>query len=162
MVEMRQAMAAVSMKKDDDPISLFEQISGTDNRFQNAALTMSDEEKIATILMAAPKEYITLLPAQQRQKGANFKLDDLQEAMLAQLRQTHNITSQNRVKEQKSDWLPSQESVTTVRRQDTEQTTALMKGQDKDAEDAAEEAAEAAEKEEDEAPARRTAATAAK
>jgi hypothetical protein len=55
MVEMRQAMAAVLMKKDEDPCSLFEQISGIDNRFQRAAMTMSDEEKIATILMATPK-----------------------------------------------------------------------------------------------------------
>ena len=34
MVEMRQAMNGVSMKKDDDPSTLFEQISGIDNRFQ--------------------------------------------------------------------------------------------------------------------------------
>jgi hypothetical protein len=56
---------------------------------------MSDEEKIATILMAAPKEYIILLTTKQRQKGVNLKLDDLQEAMLAQLKQTHNITEQS-------------------------------------------------------------------
>jgi hypothetical protein len=95
LVEMRHAVAAVSMKKDDDPSSLFEQISGIDNRFQNAALTMLDEEKIATILMAAPKKYITLLTAEQRQKGVNLKLDDLQEAMLARWRQTHNSTEQS-------------------------------------------------------------------
>jgi hypothetical protein len=90
MVEMRQATNEVSMKKDDDPSSLFEQICGMDNRFQRSAIHMTDEEKIATIIMAAPKEYVTLLTSKQRQKGANLKLEDLQEAMLAQWRQTIN------------------------------------------------------------------------
>jgi Tfp pilus assembly PilM family ATPase len=94
MVEMRQAMSAVSMKKDDDPSSLFEQISGIDNRFQQPNLKMPDEEKIAVILMATPKEYVTLLTSEQRQKGASVTLDDLQEAMLAQWRQTHNSAEQ--------------------------------------------------------------------
>jgi hypothetical protein len=57
MVEMQQAMSAVSMKKDEDPSSLFEQIRGIDNRFQRAAISMTEEEKIDTILMAAPREY---------------------------------------------------------------------------------------------------------
>jgi hypothetical protein len=45
---------------------------------------ITEEEKIATILLAAPKEYVTLLTAEQRVKGVNLKLDDIQEAMLAQ------------------------------------------------------------------------------
>jgi hypothetical protein len=94
MVEMRQTLSTVSMKKDEDPSSIFEQICGIDNRFQRAAIALTEEEKIATILLAASKEYVTLLTAEQRLKGANLKLDDLQEAMLAQWRQTHNSVDQ--------------------------------------------------------------------
>jgi hypothetical protein len=94
MVEMRQAMSGVSMKKDKDPSSLFEQISGIDNRFQRPSLSMSDEEKISVILMAALKEYVTLLTSEQRQKGPSLTLDDLQGAMLAQWRHTHNSAEQ--------------------------------------------------------------------
>jgi hypothetical protein len=60
MVEMRQALSAMSIKKDEDPSSMFEHICGIDNRFQRAAIALTEEEKIATILLAALKEYVTL------------------------------------------------------------------------------------------------------
>jgi hypothetical protein len=55
LVEMRQAMAKVSMKKNEEPSVLFEKISEIENRFARSQLSITDEEKIATVLAATPK-----------------------------------------------------------------------------------------------------------
>jgi hypothetical protein len=125
------------MKKNEDPSLMFEQICGIDNRFQRAAIALTEEEKIATITMAAPKEYVTLLTAEQRIKGGNLKLDDFQEAMLAQWRQMHNSVEQTKGTE-----IRLTEFATIVNRQDIEQTTVHKNEpmEEKSMEDADEEA----------------------
>ena len=55
-VELRTAMAAVSMKKDDDPAVLFEQISVIQNKFNTAQSTIDEEELIAVVISVAPRE----------------------------------------------------------------------------------------------------------
>jgi hypothetical protein len=58
-------------------------------------LSITNEEKIVTVLAATPKEYIPLLTVEQRAQGANLTLDHLQDAMMTQCRQTHNDVAQD-------------------------------------------------------------------
>jgi hypothetical protein len=95
LVEMRQAMAKVSMKKNEEPSSLFEKICEMENRFSRSQITITDEEKIATVLAAAPNEYIPLLTAEQRAQQSNLTLDHLQDAMMTRWRQIHNDVGQD-------------------------------------------------------------------
>ena len=64
-VEARMMLNNVSMKNDDDPSVLFEQISQIQNCFGTAARTIEDGDLIATALAAAPSEYHSVLTTEQ-------------------------------------------------------------------------------------------------
>ena len=89
MIDLRRAMAAVKMNKGEDPTTIFEQIAGIENRFRNAQIKPSEQEKLAVAMMAAPAEYIPVITSEQRVKGASLQLEDLQEVMIAQYRQSY-------------------------------------------------------------------------
>ena len=80
-VEIRQALSAVSMKKEDDPVRLLEVLSGVCNRYNTATFKITNDKLIATVLEKAPKEYSTVLTCEQRAKGSNLTMKDLEEAM---------------------------------------------------------------------------------
>ena len=80
-IELRRALNAISMKKEEDPANLFEAISGIENKYNTSTFQLPEEEKIATILENAPAEYSTVLTCEQRSKGTSLKIEDLQEAM---------------------------------------------------------------------------------
>jgi hypothetical protein len=84
MVEMRQAINKMTMKKDDEPTILFDQITAISNRFRNTTVAWTDAEKIATVLSAAHVDYVQVLTAEQRVKGSKLRVLDLQETMMAQ------------------------------------------------------------------------------
>lgn len=87
-VEMRELLAKVSMKANQDPTSLFEQISAIQNRYNNASRKIDEEDLIAVILKAAPKDYQAVLTVEQRVKGDKLVLADLESAMHQHWRQT--------------------------------------------------------------------------
>ena len=87
-VEMRELLAKVSMKAHQDPTSLFEQISAIQNRYNNASRKIDEEDLIAVILKAAPKDYQAVLTVEQRVKGDKLVLADLESAMHQHWRQT--------------------------------------------------------------------------
>ena len=64
-VEARMMLNNVSMKSDDDPSVLFEQISQIQNCFGLAARTIEDGDLIATALAAAPSDYHSVLTTEQ-------------------------------------------------------------------------------------------------
>jgi hypothetical protein len=80
-IEWRRALNAVSMKKEDDPAILFEQICAIENKYNTDNYKIPKEDRIATVLEKAPKEYGTLLTVDQRSKGNNMNLEDLHDAM---------------------------------------------------------------------------------
>jgi hypothetical protein len=59
-VELRQMLASVSMKDNDDPATLFEQISAIENKYNTATNKIEEEELIAVVMSAAPKAYVSV------------------------------------------------------------------------------------------------------
>ena len=78
----------VRMKKNDDPSVLFEKIYKIQNRYNTASRKLDDEDLIATVIVAAPMEYQSLLIAEQRRLGDKLTLNDLEEAMRLYYRYT--------------------------------------------------------------------------
>jgi hypothetical protein len=91
-VELRQKLNKVSMKKGDDPAVIFEQISSIRNQFNNALITIDNDNLIAVVLDAATVEYQSVLTSEQRNKGANLTIGYLESAMTQQWRQVLGIT----------------------------------------------------------------------
>jgi hypothetical protein len=86
-------LAKVKMKKDDEPSILFEQLSAIENRFKKPGQQIPDDDLIAAVLTAAPKEYVSILTAEQRSKGIALRLTDLESAMTQHWRQTTDTLS---------------------------------------------------------------------
>jgi hypothetical protein len=86
-VELRQRLNKISMKKDTDPATLFEQVATIENRYNTATSQVQQEDLIAVILDAAPMEYKSVLTTEQRSKGSNLKLNDLETVMNQHWRQ---------------------------------------------------------------------------
>jgi hypothetical protein len=80
-IELRRALNGVSMRKEDDPALLFEQTSAIVNKFNTVNCQIPKEDRIATILEKATKEYGPVLTVEQRSKGNNLELEDLHDAM---------------------------------------------------------------------------------
>lgn len=80
-VELRQMLNKVSMKPNDDPRVIFEQISTIENRYTTATQTIETEDLIAVILDAAAKDYQAVLTCEQRVRGQSVTLLDLETAM---------------------------------------------------------------------------------
>lgn len=80
-VELRTMLNAVSMKTTEDPSVLFEQVSAIRNRYDTAAHQIDEEELIAVIMGAAPKEFISVITSEQRARGNQMTLDDLEAVM---------------------------------------------------------------------------------
>jgi hypothetical protein len=92
-VELRQMLAKVKMKKDDEPSIIFEQLSAIENRFNKPGQQIPDDDLIAAVLTAAPKDYVSILTAEQRSKGTALRLTDLESAMTQHWRQTTGTLS---------------------------------------------------------------------
>jgi hypothetical protein len=88
-VELQQALGEVSMKQKEDPAVIFEQIGSIENRYSDGTTTISNEELMAVVLNAAPKEYKSVLTTEQRIKGNALTLDDLESAMTQLYRQMY-------------------------------------------------------------------------
>jgi hypothetical protein len=86
-------LGKVKMKKDDEPSIIFEQRSAIENRFNKPGQQIPDDDLIAVVLTAAPKEYVSILTAEQRSKGTALRLTDLESAMTQHWRQTSGTLS---------------------------------------------------------------------
>jgi hypothetical protein len=64
-VELRQMLGKVKMKKDEEPSILFKQLSAIKNRFNKPGEKIPDDDLMAAVLTAAPKEYVSILTAEQ-------------------------------------------------------------------------------------------------
>lgn len=89
-VELRRALPNVSMRKDDDPAKLFEQISAIENKFNKPGNIIPEEELIAVVISSAPESYTLLLTAEERAPGNTLTLQNLEEAMTQQYRQVRS------------------------------------------------------------------------
>jgi hypothetical protein len=125
-VEMREQLTKVSMKAHQDPTTLFEQISAIQNRYNNASRKIDEEDLIAVILKAAPKDYQAVLTVEQRVKGDNLVLADLESAMHQHWRQTKANKDEDKV-EMKFHYQPSVEHAFIARRKGIKAINVLRK-----------------------------------
>lgn len=80
-VEMRQQLDKVSMKRNDNPEVLFEQLSRIKNQFVSATVKLSEADQIAVVLGKAPKEYKSVLTNLQVVLRSGLTLEDMSTAM---------------------------------------------------------------------------------
>jgi hypothetical protein len=94
--EMKAEIRKVSMKVNDDPATLFTQLTAIEQQFK---VDMDLEDKLAVILEVCPQEYKAVLTAEQRQKGNQLTENDLEDAMSQHFRSLNvgkNIQSANK------------------------------------------------------------------
>ena len=87
LVELRQRMNKVSMKKGVDPSTLFEQLSAIENQFSVPGTPMDESHMIAAILDAATDEYQAVISTERRIKGDKMTVMALEVAMSEHYRQ---------------------------------------------------------------------------
>jgi len=76
---LRCQLNQVSMRKDEDPSTLFEQIAKIEN--QCVETLLDTEEVIAVILDAAPEVYHQVLTSEQLRHGGLLEIVDLEIAI---------------------------------------------------------------------------------
>ena len=81
IVEARMMLNKVSMKNDDDPSILFEQISQIQNRFGMGTHTIEDGDLIAAAIVAVPNECRSIVAAEQRIRRGELTSNHLEDAM---------------------------------------------------------------------------------
>jgi hypothetical protein len=82
--EMRQRLNAVSMKKNEDPEAVFEQLSEIETIYNGIGKTIDQDDLVDVVLIDAPKDYHDVLTAEQRMKahrGDALTLENLENAM---------------------------------------------------------------------------------
>ena len=89
LVELRQALGKVHMKKGEDPATIFEQIGAIENRFASGAGTIAAEELIAVVVSVATEEYAAVLTTEQRIQGNSLTIDHLESAMTQHFRKLY-------------------------------------------------------------------------
>jgi len=84
LVNEKMALNDISMKKNQDSKSLFEQIKAVETRFNTKTRKISEADKIAIVLSKALKAYQSMLTIEsriQKVQGIDVTLKDLQEAI---------------------------------------------------------------------------------
>ena len=82
-VELRRSLNKISMKQGQDPAKLFEQIYSIQNR---SKVEINEDDFIAVVLDAASDEYKAVLTAEHTRKGAELKVEDLENVMRSHYR----------------------------------------------------------------------------
>ena len=90
--ELKKRITEVKMKKKESPTTLFEQLSELENEFDTE---LELEDKLAQVMIAAPKEYKGIIVGEQRAKGADLELDDVESAMTQFWRATYGGVENN-------------------------------------------------------------------
>jgi hypothetical protein len=80
-VEMRTKLNHVSMKIDDDPRVMFDQLASIQSAYNDATRKIDPDDLIAVVLEKAPEHYKSILTAEQRSKGTSLTLHDLSSCM---------------------------------------------------------------------------------
>jgi gag-polypeptide of LTR copia-type len=95
-VEMRTKLNHVSMKAEDDPKTLFDQLASIQSAYNDATRKIDPDDLIAVVLEKAPEQYKSILTAEQRSKGTKLTLAHLRSCMNDLYRTRNpNVTSKN-------------------------------------------------------------------
>ena len=68
-VEVYEKLLEVKMKPKEDPKTLFEQVASIQNWYNHGMKKLPQEQLIAVILKAAPKDYMSVLTSEQNKQG---------------------------------------------------------------------------------------------
>jgi hypothetical protein len=71
-VEIRTRLSQVTMKSEDDPRVMFNQLATIQSAYNNAAQKIDPYDLIAVVLEKAPEKYKSILTAEQRHKGTQL------------------------------------------------------------------------------------------
>jgi len=85
-VEMRTRLNNVRMSNGENPKKLFEQLAAIENAYKSEDQYIDEDDMIAVVLGQAPKAYSAVLATEQRIRGDELRLQDLEFAMNAQWR----------------------------------------------------------------------------
>jgi len=94
-VEMRQKLNQVKMKKGSDPAVLFETLAAIEDQFDGFGM-IDEADLIAIVLDVAPDDFQAVLTAEQRIRGKELTLYDLEVVMTQHYRQTNRGRSTRR------------------------------------------------------------------
>jgi len=81
LVEFRGRLSELTMKKDDEPKTMFENIASIKNMFREANFVINDEDLIAVVMEKAPHQYASVITVEQAIKKDQLTLEDLCRAM---------------------------------------------------------------------------------
>ena len=85
-VEMRIKMHKVSMKNDDDPKVIFEQISTIRNHYAGSGVVVEDKDLMVSVMEKAPERYASVIAVEEIVRGNALTLTGLEQAMRSQYR----------------------------------------------------------------------------
>ena len=102
-VELRQMLNSITMKKDADPATMFEQIASVENKYNTATKQIEEDDLVAVVLDSAPEKYQAVLTAEQRAQGNNLKLEHLETVMNQYWRQITGGEQKNGTGKDKGD-----------------------------------------------------------
>ena len=95
-VEKTRALAAVKMKKREDPSDLVERLYTIANQYQTDTHNVPDEKLLTTMIGAVPKEYAHVVTRARKEYGTNLNIDKLE----AEMREYWRITNgQNKLED---------------------------------------------------------------
>jgi len=77
-IKMRRKMNKVSMKNDDDPKVIFDQISTIRNHYAGSGVVIEDEDLMASVMEKAPTQYASGLAVEVRVRGNALTLFHLE------------------------------------------------------------------------------------
>jgi predicted metal-dependent hydrolase len=80
-VKLQHQLNKVTLKKEADPATLFEQPSAIKNRDNTATRTIKQEDLIAVVINVALKQYQLVLTNEQLRLQDSLQLEDLDKAM---------------------------------------------------------------------------------
>ena len=100
-VEMRQKLNKITMKKGSNPTLLFEDLSGIEEKYMILGQKIDESDLIAIVLDVATDDYQVVLTTEQRRRGRELTLSDLEDAMYQHYRQaTRNKPDRRVIKEE--------------------------------------------------------------
>jgi hypothetical protein len=71
----------VSMKKNEDPAILFEQLAEIEVAYADTTIKITEQGCIGVVFATAAEKYHSVLTSEQRTKGADLTMDDIEDAV---------------------------------------------------------------------------------
>lgn len=81
VTQVERKASKVSMKKCEDPKTLFDQVATIQNWYNTDSRQVDSDQLIAIVVKAAPDEYASVLTSEQQKQGNSLQLSNLRIVM---------------------------------------------------------------------------------